>query len=270
MYIGDIEILVSTVNRKSLDFLYKMFPDFPKNEYKILIVNQYSSEDLKLNSDFKNIRIINSKTLGSSKNRNIALENAIGKIIVFADDDIVYPENFIKILVKAYSENNTEVIFFKANKNSTTSLKKYSTRKISNLGILKILSFGTIEITMNLEKIKQRGNFLLFDENFGINAIYKLGEEPIFLMDLKNKGCHFTFIPEILVYHEEDNSYDKLSINEKYFYFGAIYTRIFKYWFYLFIIIKIGYDLKDKKINVSNIYNLLNIALKGRKSFLSN
>ena len=69
---ADIEILISTMNRDSLDFLIPMFSYSHFSNFSILIINQTQSERI-LTSAYSNVRVINSFEKGLSKRRNLAL-----------------------------------------------------------------------------------------------------------------------------------------------------------------------------------------------------
>lgn len=266
---NDIEILISTVNRESLNFLWKMFPHFPNINYRILIVNQITNTSINLKSEFSNIRVINSPTLGSSLNRNIAIQNAIGEIVVFADDDVTYRNDFIKTILDTYKNCDSEVILFKAKKNKKDYLRNYPSRAIKNISQIQTLTFGTIEITINLEKIKHKKLDLEFDENFGINSFFQLGEEPIFLTDLKKQGCKLSFIPKTIVYHSEETTSTKLDNSKRFYFYGAIYYRIFRFQFYFYIFLKMLYDVKHKKIKLKEVVSLFKIAQSGKRNYLN-
>ena len=97
----DIEILISTQNRDSLSFLENIFPCHQLTTLNILIVNQ-TSENCLLQSDYQNIRVINSFEKGLSKSRNLALQNASKKIGIIADDDIIFKKNFQDIVIQGF------------------------------------------------------------------------------------------------------------------------------------------------------------------------
>ena len=61
-----LEVLISTMNRNSLEFLDAMFIHNDKSEFQILIVNQ-TQEGKVLKSDQFNIRVINSFEKGLSR-----------------------------------------------------------------------------------------------------------------------------------------------------------------------------------------------------------
>ncbi|KAF2330357.1 glycosyltransferase family 2 protein [Flavobacterium ginsenosidimutans] len=261
----DLEILISTMNRDSLDFLVPMFPSLDYSKISILIINQVENET-KLNSSFPNIRVINSFEKGLSKSRNLALQNAIGNILLISDDDVMFQEGFAAKIIGAYNKYpNASTIKFCALKSNKKPLNKYSANSKSHLNAFDILNTSSIELTLNkfqVDFIKYR-----FDENFGLRGIFEMGEEAVFLSDLKKDGKQLVFEPEIIVAHNNSTSSEKRDILDKYFISGALFTRIFKEKYIFWIFIKMFFDLKQKKIKFENIKTVLKSAKNGHEKF---
>lgn len=262
-----IEILIATMNQESLDFLIPMFPFSPFSNFSILIVNQ-SQSGKKLISNFENIRVINSEEKGLSKSRNLALKNAVGEILLIADDDVIFLEGFNSKIIKAYNEfQNAAAIKFSVLKSNGKLMKKYPSTSKENSNILDILESSSIELTLNKEKIDKAN--IQFDENFGLGAAFEIGEEAIFLTDLKKKKMQIAFVPEVIIKHEGSTSSEKKNEIEKYYNQGALFTRIFKKNYIFWIFVKLFFDLKQSKIKFSAIKKLLKSAKSGHKEFES-
>lgn len=121
----DVEILISTMNQNSLDFLVPMFPFLHFSNLQILIVNQ-TQTGKELLSIYPNVRIINSFEKGLTKSRNLALENAAGKILIIADDDVVYQQGFVAKIINAYNQfPHAATINFCAVKKDGSLMKNY-------------------------------------------------------------------------------------------------------------------------------------------------
>lgn len=261
----DVEILISTMNRDSLEFLVPMFTHSHFSNFSILIVNQ-TEKDKILTSDFSNVRVINSFEKGLSRSRNLALENAIGKILVIADDDIIYQEGFISKIINAYHKfPDVAVIIFSAVNSEGNLIKKYPLNSKNNLNFFDILNASSIEITLNKSIIDEAR--IKFDEIFGLRGIFEMGEEAIFLSDLKKKNKQLVFKPDVIVKHESFSSSEKKSIAERYFIQGALFTRIFNRNYIFWIFVKLFFDLKQDKIKFSVIVNLFKNAKQGHKEF---
>jgi glycosyltransferase involved in cell wall biosynthesis len=263
--IDDIEILISTMNRDSLDFLVSMFSFTPFSNFPILIINQTEKNTI-LTSSYPNIRVVNSFEKGLSKSRNLAFKNAIGKILVIADDDIAYEEGFRTNIVKAYNEfTEAAVISFCVVNSNRDLLKKYPSRLKKNLNIFDVFNTSSIEITLNkkiLDTTKVR-----FDENFGLGGIFELGEEAVFLSDLKKENKQLVFVPEVIVKHQQQTSSDKKEVMERYYINGALFFRILKKNAVIWLLIKLCFDLKQKKLKFTGIKKALKSAYQGYKKF---
>lgn len=255
------------MNRDSLDFLIPMFPFSHFSNFSILIVNQTQNQKL-LISDYPNIRVINSEEKGLSKSRNAALKNAVGEIVLIADDDIVFQEGFNFKIINAYNEfKNAGAIKFCAIKSEGSLMKNYPSVSKKDSTILNILDTSSIEVTLNKKKAEIAN--IQFDEKFGLGSIFEIGEEAIFLSDLKKKGMQIAFVPEIIVKHEKSTSSAKENLIEKYYNQGALFTRIFSKNYIFWIFVKLFFDLKQGKIKLSALKKLLKSAKKGHKEFES-
>ena len=120
-----LEILVSTMYRTSLSFLFQMFPCHNLETLNILIVNQ-TLKGNELKSDFENIRILNSYNQGLSFSRNLAINNAIGDICLIADDDVEFLPDFDQTILRSFSKRKlVSVILFKIATFSGKAYKNY-------------------------------------------------------------------------------------------------------------------------------------------------
>jgi len=259
---SDIEFLISTQAKGSLDFLVPIFKHFYIEEIHILIINQ-TQKGNELKSEFENIRIINSYETGVAKSRNMALQNATKKIVIFTDDDVDYLPETCKIIIDAHNKySGAEVILFQAQMSDTELLKPYPKAVQDPITILSILNCGTIEISLKTENISTA--VFKFDERFGINGIFSLGDEPLFLMDLKRENKRIIFVNKTIVQHVSLSSISKNSVQDNYFSHGAFYRQIFPKHHYIWLFIKIFFDLKQKKLKLNEASKAINFAKQGR------
>lgn len=259
---NDIEILISTMNQTNLDFLFQIFPLKHFSNYNILIINQ--SKTTTLSSKFPSVRVINSFDVGLSKSRNLAIENAIGKILLIADDDVIYQKNFIKKIIEAHNKfNKATIINFCAIKEKGVGLKKYSNRSRLQLNSLGILNVSSIEMTINKEKLGLTG--IRFDENFGLGSSFEMGEEAVFLFDLKRKDQQIAFENQIIVKHEGLTSSNKIDSLHKYYIYGAILSRSLITNHVFWLMIKMFFDLKQNKLKINFSFKAVDNFNKGRK-----
>ncbi|MBF7090139.1 glycosyltransferase [Flavobacterium sp. ALJ2] len=259
---NDIEILISTMNQTNLDFLFQMFPLKHFSNYNILIVNQSKTQTV--SSKFPSVRVINSFDVGLSKSRNLAIDNSIGKILVIADDDIIYQNNFIEKIVGAHNKfNKSTIVNFCAIKENGACLKKYPTLSKLQLNSLEILNISSIEMTINKEKLDLTG--IRFDENFGLGSSLETGEEAVFLFDLKHKNHLVSFENQVIVKHYGLTTSNKIDILHKYYIYGAIVKRILISNYLFWLMIKMFFDIKQKKLKINFFSKAIDSFNKGRK-----
>jgi glycosyltransferase involved in cell wall biosynthesis len=104
-------------HKNSFGKLLKLLETIPDSEsYQIIIVDDNSNEIEKLriiNYSYKsNCKIIfNSISEGAGKARNIALDFAVGKWVIFADADDLFSEQ-LNTLLNSYYEADEDIIYF--------------------------------------------------------------------------------------------------------------------------------------------------------------
>ncbi len=97
------------------DLLQRLIDTIPQREdIEIIIVDDNSDEDKKANisrSDVKTIFISKEHTKGAGKARNVGMNVAEGKWLLFADADDMYKTGFLGVLDK-YKNDDIDVLYF--------------------------------------------------------------------------------------------------------------------------------------------------------------
>ena len=268
MYLkSDIEILIATMNQTNFDFLETMFLFSDYNKFSILIVNQ-TSEERVLHSNNEQIKVLNVFEKGLSKSRNLALEKATKKLVIFTDDDVVFQQKFDKKIIQSFNANTEHDGFRFQYLNSQGNLaKKYPRTFQSKLTQFEILNTSSVELVFKRESLKKAN--LKFDVNFGLGAEFFMGEEAIFVSDGIKKGLKIGFIPEKLLSHSQPSTGHKTTISKVYFIQSAVFYRIFGKMYLFWIALKLFFDLKQSKITFSQIGHLFKQAQKGKKAYVN-
>ena len=188
-------------------------------DWELILVDDGSTDNskeicTKLMNDDKRIKYILQENLGVSHTRNVSLENAQGKYIVFVDSDDLIHEDYLKILINSIEKNNSDI-----------SVCNFIERKISNTGNIEdinrefypkevmemsemkgyIMEFGNSGLLNPLwNKIYKReiieNNNITFDEKV------KTGEDFIFNLQYFRKTKKISFIKENLYYYIRRNN----------------------------------------------------------------
>lgn len=261
--VKDIEILISTMDKMDLEFIIEMFPNNLWEHVSILIINQTKHSPLE--SPFKNIKVINSDEIGLSNSRNLALKNASKEILLIADDDIIYKENFIESVLEGFNNSSSDVICFQYEIFGKLA-KNYPLRILNNIDWMRLLNVSSAEVVLKKAVVSDT---FYFDNKFGINSPFYMGEEAIFLSDIKKKKIHIGYYPKAILSHNNLTTGNKTSNEIIYYSSGAINYRIFKKQYLMWVFIKILFDLKQRKIRMKNVLKLILKAIEGKKEYLN-
>jgi hypothetical protein len=264
---SDVEIMLSTMNRNSMDFLLPMFPFAHFSDFNILIINQ-TTKDKILESQYPNVRVINVFERGLSRSRNMAVANARHRIGLIADDDLVFVEGFDEKITQGFNRfKNAAVIKFITTTFEGVPFRKYPKAPLAKLTAMQRLNSGSIEMALNIDVVRKSG--ILFNTNFGLGSTFPLGEEPVLINDLYQKGYQICHEPEIIVTHKEFKDSDNITVEENYRIRGAYLHTIFGKAFPLWLGIQLMYHVKQGIVKPHQILHYIKIAVKGKNESIS-
>lgn len=222
-----IQVLVAAMHQKDHSLLEKMHL-----RTDAIVANQcdYNSiEDFEWNGH--NVRYLNFAERGVGLNRNNALMRATGDVCLFADDDMVYVDDYVEKVEKAFEMiPDADVIAFNLIEPKIT---RYVIKKSYKVGYLNYLRFGTARVAIRLKSVREKGIF--FNQCFGGGTEHSHGEDNIFLTDCLRMGLKMYAVPEYIAeLTEERASTWKSGYDDKYFRDqGALYKMISPRWWKL-------------------------------------
>lgn len=135
------------------DLLQRLIDSIPQREdIEIIVVDDNSDDDKKANinrSDVMTIFIDKDHTKGAGHARNVGMDAAVGKWLLFADADDFYKPDFIKVLDE-YKDEDIEMLFF--NIDSVDSITMKPGKRNRGFFQQKLIEQydGSIESTNNL------------------------------------------------------------------------------------------------------------------------
>ncbi len=263
----EFEFLISTMNRTDLDFLDPMFKNLSSQDFHVLIINQTTKDKL-LNSDSKNIRVINDFERHLSRSRNLGIKNSIGKICFIADDDLEYLPNTLDVVRQAYETySDAAMISFQYLRENNKTFKKYKDKGGYQQDLLHKQVLTSMEITFHSKRINEK--------NIGFNPVFSFGgrfhwfEEQVFRDDIVRAGLKIAFQPTPIVKH-----YGKTSVPKE---GGREYTQgivaqkylVHNNLIYLWIIRYIWILLNRKSIRFSEIFKTWQYGVEAVRDYKS-
>ena len=252
----ELEVLLSIID------LDKKLLDKMNIKSNAVVINQCDKDGFE---EYKNFKIFSYNERGLSKSRNRGLYKISKDIVILCDDDVIYNENYDKIILDEFEKNDkADIITFNIDSpNRKVKMNKSNKR----LHLYNILRYTSCRIAFRRESI-QKAN-IKFNTLFGAGAKYTNGEDSLFLVDaLKNKLKIYSSTQNIgCVYQKKSTWFN--GYNEKFFYDkGALFTAINVN---LKIILIIQYLLRHKEIlKEIKFFSALKLMIKGSNEYLKN
>lgn len=205
-----IQVLVAAMNQEDYSLLDKM------NIHSDAIVGNQGTrnEIVKISYKAHEVIYLNFAERGVGLNRNNALMRATGDVCLFADDDMVYMDNYCEIVERAFIENSkADVIVFNLIEGNP---HRYVIKKKHRVWFHNYLRYGTARIAIKLQAVRENGIF--FNQCFGGGTEHCHGEDNIFLTDCLKAGLRIYAVPMyIATLTEERVSTWNKGFDEKYF-----------------------------------------------------
>lgn len=258
----NIQVLVSTLNQTDYSLLEQM-----NIKTDAIVINQ-CDKDCVDNFEYndRRIRWYSFAERGVGLSRNNALMRADADIVTFADDDMVFVDNYEKIVKEAFEKlADADVIIFdlKYPNNSRNPI-----RKIKKLTAKKCMRFGAARISAKLSSLRIHG--ICFNLCFGGGARFGSGEDSLFLMECIRKGLKIYSYPVIIAELIDRESTWFTGYNDKYFFDkGVLFSLLYPRLCYAYAIIHcIKQNKRYSKYGVMNAHKQIKKGIRFRKRSL--
>ena len=165
---------------------------------------------------------------GVGRNRNNALLRARAQYVLFADEDIIYDDDYEESILSAFAANpEADILMF--NVSAVEERRTYENRRWKRVRWYNYGRYPTYAMCAKLDPLR-RAN-VWFSLLYGGGAAYSNGEDSLFIHDCLKKGLRIGAVP-VTIGHEarrEDNSSTWFEgYNEKFFYDrGVLYHDLY-------------------------------------------
>lgn len=183
----NIQVLVATMNQSDHSLIERM-----NIKTDVIVGNQCEKnfiESFTINN--QHVLYLNFAEKGVGLNRNNTLMRASGDVCLFADDDMIYEDNYPDLVQSAFEKNpDADVIVF--NLRERQPGRRIITRKCK-VGYLNYLRYGTARIAFRLDSVRKNG--IYFNQCFGGGTEHCHGEDNLFLNACLKKGLKIIALP---------------------------------------------------------------------------
>lgn len=222
------EILLSIIDKKENNEIYNHLKE--KNiTTDAIIVNQTNFDNVnKKYINGKNIYILNLNERGVGLSRNTALQRTEADIILFADDDEKFEDDYeLKILNAFKNLPNADIILFNVKSNNPNRAAA-KIKKIKKVHWYNSMKYGAYQIAVKVISIKKKR--VTFSTLFGGGSKFGSGEDSLFLLDSLDAGLNIYTYPSQIATVEQKNSTWFKGYNKKFFFDrGALFASAFKF-----------------------------------------
>lgn len=207
-----VELLVATMHQTDFSKVEEMnirsdavfANQADRQEYREAVIDGYR------------IRMVTTDQRGVGRNRNLALLYAEAEYVLFADDDMVYADDYAEQIVRAFEElPQADIILFTLAFTKNGQIFDRTSHPLRKIPYLKSWKYGTCVIAARREKL-ERAN-IWFHLQFGGGCKYTAGEDSLFLRDCYSKGLTVYTHPYTLGFCKKDSSTCFSGFTEKYF-----------------------------------------------------
>lgn len=207
-----VEVLVATMYQKNL-IKYK---DMNLNTDAIFANQDDRYEYTKEIISGNKVKMITTFDRGVGKNRNNALLYASGDICLFADDDMVYVDNYKEIVQEAFDKlAYADIIIFNIETIGEETRARRLNKKIKRVYTFNSLNYGAARIAVRKNQLFKRN--VWFSVLYGGGAPYSAGEDSLFLIEAIEKGMKVYTYPEKIADVRQENSTWFEGYTEKYY-----------------------------------------------------
>lgn len=218
-----LQVLVATMNQSDYSLLDKM-----NIQSDVIVGNQCEQNRIAtFTYNGNRVKWLSFAERGVGLNRNNTLIRANADICLFADDDVVYDDNYSHTIVKAFREKpDADIILFNLRKEGNVR-GGYVIPKWKRVHWYNCLKYGICRASIKLAPVRREG--LSFNQLFGGGTVYSCGEDSLFFYSALRHKLKIYACPEYIgkVYFGESSWFH--GYNEKFLYDkGALFNALTK------------------------------------------
>lgn len=171
------------------------------------------------------IRVMEISSRGVGVNRNTGILNSKADILVFADQDMMYEDDYAHKIESEFS-NHPEADMILFNVQVAEDRKTYENTTWKRVHWYNCGRYGAVSFAIRRARLLE--SRVMFSQLFGGGARYSAGEDSLFLKDLMDKGIRVYASPIVIGKEDDTESTWFKGYDEKFFYDrGVLYHQLY-------------------------------------------
>ena len=255
-----VQVLIATMNQKDHSLLKKM-----NIKSDAIVGNQCGIDKVEhFKYEGYDVAFYSFAEKGVGLNRNNALIRATGEICLFADDDMVYVDDYVEIVKSAFkSHPYADALIFNINTEGGNQQRRYNYR-VKRIRTYNSLNYGAVRLAVRLDSIKK--NRICFSQLFGGGTVYSSGEDSLIIRDMLRHGFKIFAIPKVIATVDQTTSTWFSGYHEKFFYDkGALMKAMFPKTH--FLMTGLYFPFRYGKISGETVSNIRKWMRKGSEAY---
>ncbi len=177
--------------------------------------DQYGYKEF-LEPDGSRVQLVSTTDHGVGKNRNKALSFAGGEFLLCADQDMVYCDDYARIIDEAFCQcPKADIIVFRLEYMNRFTPQKKERSGFRRVRLWNSMRYGTARVAMRKNAVEKA--CLSFSTLYGGGARYSSGEDSLFIREAIRKGLRMYTSPTVIARVKQEESTWFKGYNDKYF-----------------------------------------------------
>lgn len=162
------------------------------------------------------VKLISTTDRGVGRNRNKALEAATGEYLLCADQDMVYVDDYARIVEDAFRRApDADVIAFNLEFLNRLTPGRKANAKFKRARLWRAMRYGAPNLALRRAAIDKA--CLSFSRLYGGGAKYSAGEDSLFIREALRKGLKMYCCPTVIARVKQTESTWFRGYTEKYY-----------------------------------------------------
>ena len=258
-----LQVLISTMHREDHGLIEQM-----NVNSDVIVINQCDRNDFEeFTYKGNKIKWYSLAERGVGLSRNTALMRGDAEILLFADDDVVYSDDYKEKVIRAFEEHpEASLIVFNLISENPNRPEAIDDR-FHKLYWFNCLKYGAFRIAVRKDDIIK--NNIYYSLLFGGGAPYQAGEDNLFITNCIQKGLVCYASNEVIGTVKQEESTWFQGYNAKYYHdrgvlFASMYGKLAKFILLMFELknIRRKKDLSFKNILINEFKGVEDFKIK--------
>lgn len=259
-----VQVLLSCINQEDFSIL-----DKSNIQTSAIVVNQCGRDEVQeFSYKGQTVKFISLSSRGVGISRNTALINSDKDILLFADDDVEYYDEYERLIMQEFEKHpKADMICFNFKYLNQIRPGIY-TNRFKRVRWMNCMRYGTYKMAVKRNALTK--NRISFSLLFGGGSVYGSGEDSFFISDCIKSGMKVYASPVCLGTVEQKESTWFFGYNEKYYKDkGAFWAAYGKRLWPLYCIYYLMKNKKQDEKSGFGFFCRLQMMAEGAKEFNS-